>query len=665
MERTKNGRFRLLISDKPDRKRLFDHLGCGITQKVTLAAPPPLTLTTQVHPATSNTSASVKLLAAGGSPPLEYVLSGPGMDEIRQPDVDFTNLIPGSYLARVVDAQNCYTNNGFIIGEPLSLTASVTHASCGDNGSVTLVTSGGLPPFSFSIDHSQFQESPSFKNLGAGSYTVTAKDGQNAEATKIVTIAAPTEIVVVPSMFLPTMRVGATTDDKSVTADGFIHVQFDENSRKTSFKLKEGFDLRPTSSGLWELTVSSNDPDVKKYEGIYQAYFNACNHSLFIGFYKDGQYPNCVSDNHIGLRGERFCPEGWLPEDSYSDLVKNIMIFANGYRFYGKGAAGILLNSPKEYNETNNLITSDAINRYWSKESIAEEDQTDMDIEFLARRKPDVVYYADGHHSITTSNHNVANDVNRSMSEKFAPGIIGSMLAQANMAVSTMEEQFIYILSAMAADGYTVFEADKPVILKSIEEFRKKHKDILNCSGNPACVVLDTEPNDAGFKTRWENGKLAASDLLVRMASTKRPPNAKVIYNIDIVAHSMGFAYAQGMIEALKSHNNITWGSYYIIAPENGCSATYGKVDPAQWKDQIWQYGSNLGQGDPDPLWNQDGVAPQCPVTGLTDQSRAFIPATYGNGKTIPKGYLESHSISNYGWIFELNTNANGYVKTR
>ncbi|WP_149244328.1 hypothetical protein [Dyadobacter sp. 32] len=45
----------------------------------------------------------------------------------------------------------------------------------------------------------------------------------------------------------------------------------------------------------------------------------------------------------------------------------------------------------------------------------------------------------------------------------------------------------------------------------------------------------------------------------------------------------------------------------YIIAPENGCSATYGKEAPAQWKDQIWQYGSNLGQGDPDPLWNQLG----------------------------------------------------------
>lgn len=84
----------------------------------------------------------------------------------------------------------------------------------------------------------------------------------------------------------------------------------------------------------------------------------------------------------------------------------------------------------------------------------------------------------------------------------------------------------------------------------------------------------------------------------------------------------MGFSQSQGMIEALKNSSikdQITWSSYraafrYIIAPENGCSATYGKVDPSQWKDQLWQYGSNLGQGGADKIWDQDGVAPQCPA---------------------------------------------------
>lgn len=131
----------------------------------------------------------------------------------------------------------------------------------------------------------------------------------------------------------------------------------------------------------------------------------------------------------------------------------------------------------------------------------------------------------------------------------------------------------------------------------------------------------------------------------------------------------MDFAYAQGIIEVLKNSDikaNIKWSGYraavrYIVAPENGGS---GSVNPADWK-QIWQYGSDLNQSGADPMWEQDGVAPQFRVKGLentTNKSgRAYIP----KNQNIPKGFVESHSIGNYGWIFGLNSNANGYVSPR
>jgi hypothetical protein len=618
--------------------KVTDHLGCGITQKVTLAAPPPLALTTQVQPATSNTSASVMLLAAGGSPPLECVLSGPGMDEIRQPDADFTNIIPGPYLARVVDAKNCYTNNGFIIGEPLSVTATVSNAKCGDDGSVSLVTSGGLPPFSFSIDHSPFQESPSFKNLGAGSYTVTAKDGQNTEATKIVTVAAPTEIVVVPSMFLPNMRVGATTDDKSVTADGFIHVQFDENSRKTSFKLKEGFDMNPTSSGIWVLTVTGNDPEDKKYEGKYQAYFNDCDVNMFIGFYRiDPTSPECTPDKwKEKATVTMLCKERWLPESEYAEIVKKIMIFVNGYRFYGKGAAGIIINSPKEYETTNNIVTMDAIDNYWASPDAPE---AAIDLKFVERRRPDMVYYFDGHHSIATSNHGVANDVARSMKEKFIPGMLGSMMAKYR------ESDPVWIPLLPFITPYI-----SPILLSW-----------ASCYQNEQCVKLSTSSNISGFEYRVRNGEFAFETLIPKLMKAKKPANSKITYHVDIVAHSMGFAYAQGIINAFKKSsviNQIKWRGYYIIAPEN---ANAGTVVPEDW-EQVWHYGSDLGRTDgieADKLWDQDGVAPQFGIKGLPDALRTYIP----KDKTIPKGFTESHSIGNYGWIFNIeNPQTQGYV---
>ena len=56
------------------------------------------------------------------------------------------------------------------------------------------------------------------------------------------------------------------------------------------------------------------------------------------------------------------------------------------------------------------------------------------------------------------------------------------------------------------------------------------------------------------------------------------------------------------------------------------------------------------------------GVAPQAAVKGLEvgtqTSGRAFIPKNQG----IPKGFLESHSISNYGWIFKQQVEEPGHV---
>ncbi len=558
-----------------------------------------------------------------------------------------------------------------ILVEPVVLVATVTDATCKlDDGVINLKATGGVPPYQFSMDGTTFQESLSFTKLESGNYTLTVKDSKNATATATAIVKEPETYLIETSSFAIPLRLGNTDPNARITDEGYVTAQFDENSRKATFKLKAGFDLKQLSSGVWKLTITSSDQADKKYEGTYRPYFNACNHSLFVGFYKE-DYSGipCKTDKRIDLQGKQYCIEGWLPESAYAEIVKNIMIFANGYRFYGKGTAGILLNSPKEYNNSNNIITTSSIADYWGADPVTDENKSSMDIKFSERRKPDVTYYADGHHSITTSNHNVAGDVTRSMSEKFIPGILGSLLAQQNMLVSPFLEQLSYLVGHFASIGEVLTPLEENALSKALLSFNETHPHI-NCSENPDCVALDTQPNDAGFQIRYENGKLAATDLIARMISIKRPANAKVTYNIDIVAHSMGFAYAQGMIAALANSSlkdKITWSSYYIIAPENGCSETYGKVDPVQWKDQLWQYGSNRGQGQPDPVWDQDGVAPQCEVGNIGFARRAFIPATYGNGEKIPKGYLDSHSISNYGWIFEIpnEKDAKGYVQSR
>ncbi len=82
---------------------------------------------------------------------------------------------------------------------------------------------------------------------------------------------------------------------------------------------------------------------------------------------------------------------------------------------------------------------------------------------------------------------------------------------------------------------------------------------------------------------------------------------------------------------------------------------------------EVWQYGSNEAELKDRP-WLQDGVAPQTKAKDLPNGHRAYIPI---NVDDVPQGFISSHSIGNYKWIFKINPpslnspNKNGYVTPR
>lgn len=70
----------------------------------------------------------------------------------------------------------------------------------------------------------------------------------------------------------------------------------------------------------------------------------------------------------------------------------------------------------------------------------------------------------------------------------------------------------------------------------------------------------------------------------------------------------------------------------------------------------MWQYGSDETN---DPPLDQDLVAPQKPIGGITQDHRAFIP------NSAPRNWIDSHLVGNYLWIFDQNPTDAGYVKKR
>jgi hypothetical protein len=289
---------------------------------------------------------------------------------------------------------------------------------------------------------------------------------------------------------------------------------------------------------------------------------------------------------------------------------KNLLIFCNGYRPNTPNP----IENPKMPDEVN--LTD--VNGYWKG----------IDAMFINRIGTRNVIYADGHQTVATSNH-------------------------------TSELKFMTNYAEWGCASSLPFAIFAPTL----------SLDPTNCMRyyhNSNAFKLHTTPNNDGFQTRRNSGKLAGMDLITKInnGTVKFDPAKDTI---DIVSHSMGHAYALGIIDALStSSTKFKFGRFYCLAPENGCS-TNAKFNFNLF-EEVWQYGSNEKL---DLVWEQDGIAPQCPIPGIeltnlgskTKYGRIFIP-----DKVNPKRYLESHMIVYYFWLFsEIKPNdpRGGYVRPR
>ena len=290
---------------------------------------------------------------------------------------------------------------------------------------------------------------------------------------------------------------------------------------------------------------------------------------------------------------------------SSKDPALKILLFVNGYRPVANGgtpeqALMQIGNNGLEFpNSANVLYDADRFN-YWRPWG-------NFDQRIIDRIKPNEVYYADGHHTVATSNH-------------------GSVIKFA----------------------------------KAAAEFPKP------CKGNHHCEFAETatgtkvktlsmlpfKANKSGFKQRRKNGAIAGFNLYQLLNEVPGASNNDTIF---IVAHSMGYAYSLGMVDALRGKCNL--GTYYIFCPEN---AESGNVIESEWLE-VYQYGA-IAKG---PLKQapclQDGVAPQTKAGGLSSKNRLTFPKEYEK----KMGFTGSHFIGFYDWVFNIPAGQPGAIRQR
>lgn len=165
---------------------------------------------------------SITINANGGVSPLHYSIDGGATTQLSNV---FNNLSAGNYSAVVTDDFGCtqnYAGNPVVVGQPTDIVVDSTiirDASCANvyDGSITIYASGGVPPYSYSINGGPSQPGNVFSGLASSTYHISIYDTHGCVDTSSVTIG--------DSYIISVNTISQTNLSCFGSADGDVTVQ--------------------------------------------------------------------------------------------------------------------------------------------------------------------------------------------------------------------------------------------------------------------------------------------------------------------------------------------------------------------------------------------------------------------------------------------------------
>jgi hypothetical protein len=363
------------------------------------------------------------------------------------------------------------------------------------------------------------------------------------------------------------------------------------------------FDQYKDSSGIYAIAKFNRESDSIIIHDLGIAMLAPSHYFVVNRIDENGSYESQQVYNHQGSNVTTLL----LNEE---EPAKRILVFVNGYRPTSLGSSleenfRDIRERGVEFPNSKNMIYNFDRYDYWRP-------WREIDLKFEQRINPSETYYADGHFSVSTSNY-------RSL-------------------IHFTQVSTRYPTRCKDSDHHICQDQGRTSWFKS--------------SNKATHRLLPNRPNYKGFKTRRENGRIAGLNLLQQLNEI---PNSSHNDTLYLVAHSMGFAYALGMIDELRG--KINFGGFYILAPEN---ASIGKVNQGEWRE-IYQYGVNHNKLKYSAPCMLDGVAPQTRAQGLDPEKHIFTPEILFRRF----GFFDSHFVGFYDWIFDIPTDEPGAIKQR
>lgn len=101
-------------------------------------------------------------------------------------------LSAGNYPVAVIDNNGCFFADTVTIVQPTAIatTATIAQPTQANNGSFTVIASGGTPPYVYAWAGQTASANNTANNLAAGSYVVTTTDANNCTSTLVISLFA-------------------------------------------------------------------------------------------------------------------------------------------------------------------------------------------------------------------------------------------------------------------------------------------------------------------------------------------------------------------------------------------------------------------------------------------------------------------------------------------
>jgi hypothetical protein len=172
-----------------------DANGCIASVSKVITEPNAFLINTAVTNVTCHgaNSGSVVVSASGGAGFFAYSLNS---GFVYQSSSTFNNLPAGQYSVTIKDAANCVSSKAFTITEPSQIFAifGILNVSChgANNGQIHVVGTGGLPPYTYSLNNGPFISQGHFQNLAGGTaYSIRVKDANGCIVTYVKYVNEP------------------------------------------------------------------------------------------------------------------------------------------------------------------------------------------------------------------------------------------------------------------------------------------------------------------------------------------------------------------------------------------------------------------------------------------------------------------------------------------